>query len=186
MQLAESARRPLPRHPRATRKTNKKEDSTHEQSSFQRDPAQNPPQRHGAAVKAFRIAEYFCERADRKNLRAKKREDHAKNHRVNIQNHARRNLPLPWQQPKDEKESDDQQSRTGEKEQPVWRVHQHEAQASPAVTKAAQMRRTPALVGPKNNRDFCNPSADLRSLDNHFQRKLHTGAAHIQAIVQSP
>ena len=47
------------------------------------------------------------------------------------------------------------------------------------------MRRASPLVGPQNNGNLRDARADLRRLDNHFQRKFHSRAAHVQPVVKS-
>src|SRR5437016_950460 len=47
------------------------------------------------------------------------------------------------------------------------------------------MRRTPAFVFPKSDRDFRSPRAQLRSLDHKLRSEFHPVAAHIHAVKYS-
>ena len=105
VKLAESARGPLPGDPSAPCESHDEQTTAYKQTSLKRDALQNTPQRYGAAVKAFGIAEYFCECPDRKNLTAQKREDNAENHGVNVESHMGGNLARSRQQPKHEEQS---------------------------------------------------------------------------------
>src|SRR5580698_7240647 len=53
---------------------------------------------------------------------------------------------------------------------------------TPAVTKAAKVRRTPAFIRPQGYGNFRNARAQLFRLDDEFGSEFHSRAAHIHLI----
>src|SRR5205823_10343041 len=85
-------RGPFPGDPSAPCESREKQPAAEKQTRLQSDTLQNTPQRYRTAVKALRIAEYFCECPDRENLRPKKGKDNAENHGVEVEPHVGRDL----------------------------------------------------------------------------------------------
>src|SRR5713101_4451024 len=94
------------------------------------------------------------------------------------------NLARTGKKPKDEKETASHEHRPGQQEEPVWRVHQHESQAAPAIAETPEMGRPAALVRPENNGNLADPCADLPGLDDHLERKFHPRTADIQPVIE--
>src|ERR1700734_2581534 len=183
MQRTESAGNPIPDHPRASKKPDQKESASQQQTGFESDMSERASQRNILAIEPLCVTETFSERANRKNLRAEQRKHDSEDHRMNVERDARRDHTRSRQQPKHERKTNGDQRRSRKQEKPIRRVEQHEAQMPPTITKTAQMRRTPALVGPKRDRNFSDLRAQLRSLNHKLRRKLHPRASQIHLVV---
>src|SRR2546425_8275393 len=78
VKLPETARRPSPGDPGTSRKSRQGQNAAEKQTRLKRHSPQNAPQRHRAAVKARGVAENFCKRAARENLRPEARKESPK------------------------------------------------------------------------------------------------------------
>ena len=103
---------------------------------------------------------------------------------MNVQRDAWRDGARAWEQPGHHREAHDHQHCTRKQEEPVRCVQQHEAKAAPTVAETAQVRRTAALVRPKNDGNFRYSRADLRGLYDHLESEFHPGAADIQRVIE--
>src|SRR5438132_7014999 len=83
--------------------------------------------------------------------------------------------------------TENNESRTRNKEQPARAVHQKKPQRTPAVTKCPQMGcvRTPT-VGMECCRHFCDTCTIEARLDDHLSREFHSCASQIQTLIEIP
>src|SRR5579883_2648017 len=180
---AESAGSPAPCDPGAAHKSGKEEGSAEEQPRFQGDALEKAAKRDGAAIEPRRITEKLCESANGNDLRAEKSEDDAKDHCVDVEDDARSHMAGTWKEPEHQEKAKQEKEAARQQEELIRGIHQHEAQAAPAVAETAQMGRTPALVGPQDDGYLRDSRANLRGLDHELEREFHARAAHIQAVV---
>src|SRR5262249_3424598 len=110
-------------------------------------------------------------------------ENYAEDHGVNIEGDSRCDHPRSGIQPANQKKAEHNQKSSWQQKEPVGRVKQHESHMTPAVTKAAEVRRAAALVGPQGDRDFRNFRAKLSGLDHEFGGEFHAGASQVHAVV---
>src|ERR1700746_790021 len=110
---------PLPRNPRATGESCEKKRPANQQSRLELSAFQQPLERNRVAVKTLRVTENLRERPDGKNLHSQQRENHAKNHGVNVQSDARRNLARSGQQPEDQEQACRQQRAARQQKKPI-------------------------------------------------------------------
>src|SRR5580704_5525053 len=68
--------------------------------------------------------------------------------------------------------------------EPVWRIHEHKTQTSPAIAETTQMRWAAPFVRPENDRNLTDTSSNLAGLDNEFKSELHARTAQIQGAVK--
>lgn len=153
------------------------------QAVLKGDAAQQTLQRNWVAVEAFRVAEYFGEESHVDDLRAHQGKDDAEDHRVYIQDNVRCQVARARKKPKDQGQTEDEQGNAGKQEKPVGSVQQEKPQGTPAIAKAAQVRRAATLVGPEDDGDFADARADLSSFDDEFGGEFHSGASDIEAVI---